>query len=103
MLNEVKRAWQKAAVSALAILSIGHVWIQSLAAQAFPPEQVSQPFLEYGLPHVLAGELRLNLGNVVGLRGLAAAIPLLPLLAVILWTVPWIERLLQARASDLRK
>ena len=103
VLNEVKRAWQKAAVSALAILSIGQVWIQSLAAQAFPPEAIGQPLLDYGLPHVLAGELRLNLGNVVGLRGLAAAIPLLPLLAVILWTVPWIERLLQARASDLRK
>jgi len=41
------------------------------------------------------GDLRLNVGNVFGLRGLAAALPLLPLLAAILCTVPWVERLLE--------
>ena len=97
VLNEASRAWQKAAVAALVILSIGHVWIQSLAAQAFPPEQVSQPLLGYGLPLVLAGNLRLNVGNVLGLRGLTAAIPLLLLLAAILWAVPWAERLWMRR------
>jgi hypothetical protein len=91
VLNQATRAWQKAAVTALVILSIGHVWIQSLAAQAYPPEQVSQPLLEYGLPLVLAGNLRLNVGNVLGLRGLTAAIPLLLLLAAIFWAVPWAE------------
>jgi hypothetical protein len=97
VLNGLRRAWQKAAVSALVILSIGHVWIQSLAAQAFPSEMVGQPLLEYGLPRVLAGDLRLNVGNILGLRGLAAAIPLLPLLAAILWAVPWAERLWMRR------
>jgi hypothetical protein len=97
VLNEARRAWQKAAVAALVILSIGHVWIQSLAAQAFPSEMVGQPLLEYGLPRVLAGDLRLNVGNILGLRGLAAAIPLLPLLAAILWAVPWAERLWMRR------
>jgi hypothetical protein len=46
---------------------------------------------------VLAGNLRLNVGNVLGLRGLTAAIPLLLLLAAILWAVPWAERLWMRR------
>jgi hypothetical protein len=97
VLNEARRAWQKAAVAALVILSIGHVWMQSLAAQAFPSEMVAQPLLEYGLPNVLAGQLRLNVGNVLGLRGLTAVIPLVPLLAAIVWAVPWTERLWMRR------
>jgi hypothetical protein len=97
VLNEVRRAWQKAAVAALVILSIAHVWIQSLAAQAFPSEIIGQPLLEYGLPLVLAGDLRLNVGNVLGLRGLTVVIPLLALVAAILWTVPWAERLWMRR------
>jgi hypothetical protein len=99
VLNEARRAWQNAAVTVLVILSIGEVWIQSLAAQAFPSEMVARPLLDYGLPLVLAGELRLNVGNVLGLRGLTAVLPLLSLLAAILWAVPWAERLWLRRRS----
>jgi hypothetical protein len=97
VLNEARRAWQRAAVAVLVILSIGEVWIQSLAAQAFPSEMIARPLLDYGLPLVRAGELRLNVGNVLGLRGLMAVIPLLLLLTAILWAVPWAERLWMRR------
>jgi hypothetical protein len=58
---------------------------------------VARPVLDYGLPLVLAGELRLNVGNVLGLHGLTAVIPLLLLLTAILWAVPWAERLWMRR------
>jgi hypothetical protein len=93
VLNGSKRAWQRAAITVLVILSIVGVWIQSLAGQSFPPESVGQPLLEYGLPLVRAGQLRFSVGTVLGLRGLAALIPLPLLLATILWFVPWAERL----------
>jgi hypothetical protein len=97
VLNALQTGWQRAAVAALALVSIAGVWIQSLAAQAFPSEMVARPLLDYGLPLVRAGQLRLNVGNVLGLHGLTAVIPLLLLLTAILWAVPWAERLWMRR------
>jgi hypothetical protein len=103
VLNGAKRAWQRAAITALIIMSIVGVWIQSLAGQSFPPEINRQPLLEYGLPLVRAGQLRFSVGTVLGLRGLTALIPLPLLLATIILCVPWAERLWMRRGSAPRQ
>jgi hypothetical protein len=93
VLNRARSTWLRAAIVLLIALSIAEVWVLSLAGQSFPPEIVSQPILDYALPLVRTGQLRFSVGTALGLRGLMAAIPLLVLLATILWCVPWAERL----------
>jgi hypothetical protein len=93
VLNRANRAWQRAAITALVLLSIAGVWIQSLAGQTFPRELIGRPILDYGLPLIRTGELRYSVGTVLGLRGLMAATPLFVLLGAIVWGVPTVERL----------
>jgi len=93
VLNGVRRPWQWGVIAVLVGVSIVGVWVLSLAGQSFPPETVGRPILDYALPLVRAGQLRFNLGTALGMHGLTAVIPLLVLLAAIVWCVPRAERL----------
>jgi hypothetical protein len=73
-------AWARALLAGLALLSLIGVWGLALAGQAFPPETLPNPWLDYAWPHLLAGDLARNAGMVLGLRGWWSLLPL-PFLA----------------------
>ncbi|HET7876213.1 MAG TPA: hypothetical protein VFN71_11900 [Methylomirabilota bacterium] len=71
-------AW---AVGLLIALSALNVWIQSVAGQRYPPyefrgEVVVNPTTQWALPLLRDGDVALNLGMMLGLRGLASLLPL---------------------------
>jgi 4-amino-4-deoxy-L-arabinose transferase-like glycosyltransferase len=73
-------------VGFLIALSALNVWIQSVAGQRYPPyefrgEVVVNPTTQWALPLLREGDVALNLGMLVGLRGLASLLPLVLLLA----------------------
>jgi len=100
VLDAANRAWQRAAIWLLALLSIAGVWVQFLAGYNFPPDTARQPILDYALPRLGRGEVRFNLGNLLGLRGFAALLPLVAILGMIVLTVPLAERLWLTRRSE---
>ena len=71
--------WGLGPISGRSVLSTGNGWTAEL--------------WDYALPLVRAGQLRFNLGTALGMHGLTAVIPLLVLLAAIVWCVPRAERL----------
>lgn len=54
-------------------------WGLTLAEQAFPPDFIFNPLLEYALPNWQAGNVARNLGVLIGLRGPASVLPLIGL------------------------
>ncbi len=97
--NRARRAWQKAGIAAVFAVSIAEVWTVSLAGQSFPPEAVQRPLLDYALPLVRTGQLRFSVGTLLGLRGLAAVLPLALLLTAIVTCIRRVERLWFRRAA----
>lgn len=74
-------------VGLLIALSALNVWIQSVAGQRYPPyefrgEVVANPTTQWALPLLREGDVALNLGMLLGLRGLASLLPLALLLAL---------------------
>jgi hypothetical protein len=91
IIDGARHLWQRAAIALLVVVSIAGVWMQSLAGHNFPPDTVDQPILDYALPLLQQGDVRFNVGHVLGLRGLMTLIPLVFIVAAILWLVPWRE------------
>jgi len=89
-----RRRWPFVVVGAVSILS---VWIQTITALKFyPPEQYRFPLVEYSLPLLAKGEIALNLGNALGLRGPASLLPLILTMFLLGGALWW----LQGRASE---
>lgn len=66
--------WVFVVTGALSILS---VWAQTMAGlKYYPPEQYHYPLVDYALPLLARGEIALNLGTALGLRGPASLLPL---------------------------
>jgi hypothetical protein len=63
------------------IISLGWsllaTWGLTLAEQAFPPDTVANPLLEYAWPNWLGGNIARNFGTVIGLPGVWSLIPLI--------------------------
>jgi 4-amino-4-deoxy-L-arabinose transferase-like glycosyltransferase len=78
-------------VGGLALLSGAHVWIQSVAGQRYPPYEfrgrvVTNPTLDWALPLLREGDVAVNYGTILGLRGLVSLLPLLLAAALLLGT-----------------
>jgi hypothetical protein len=80
-------AWFKLTVAALLIWSFIATWGLTLAEQAFPPDTLANPLVEYALPNWLAGNVARNLGTLLGLRGAWGLLPVLAMLIVFGLTV----------------
>lgn len=78
----------KVGSAALIAVSVAAVWIQTLGGSDFPADTVTRPLTEYSLPHLLQGDLSLNVGMVLGLGGLASLIPWMVLVLTIAIMVP---------------
>lgn len=61
------------------------VWGLSLAGQAFPPDTLYNPLIEYALPNWQQGNIARNIGTVLGLDGMSSLLPLLMLVAIGSW------------------
>lgn len=69
------------------------VWGLTLAEQAFPPDTIKNPLLEYALPNWAQGNIARNLGTIFGLQGVASLAPLFILLMLI-WVIwGWRQRM----------
>lgn len=67
--------WARLGIGLLTLWSILGVWILTLGGQEFPQYQ-RNPWVEYSIPQLLAGNVARNLGMLVNLRGLASLLPL---------------------------
>jgi hypothetical protein len=69
--------WFRLLATLLLFISAIGVWGLTLADQAFPPDYIYNPLLEYALPNWLQGNIARNLGTVLGLEGVWSLVPLL--------------------------
>jgi hypothetical protein len=53
------------------------IWGITLAGQAFPPDSIRNPLIEYALPFWQAGNIARNAGTIIGLQGSSSLLPLL--------------------------
>lgn len=58
-------------------------WGLTLAGQSFPPDTIRNPFIDYALPHLYAGDIARNFGTIMGITGLPSLIPLFFVMAII--------------------
>jgi len=72
-----------AVITALAAWSFVATWGLTLAGQAFPPDTIRNPLIEYAWPHLTRGNLARNAGTVLGLAGWWSLAPLAVTLALI--------------------
>ncbi len=78
----VSRGWGWV-LGLLALWSWVATWGLTLAEQAFPPDTLSNPLLQYALPNWLAANVARNMGVLLGLSGPLSLAPLFLLLAAI--------------------
>jgi hypothetical protein len=72
-----KRAWLKGIVVVLYTWSLLATWGLTLAGQAFPPDTLHNPLLEYAWPNWKASDIARNLGMFLHLPGIASLFPVL--------------------------
>jgi hypothetical protein len=60
------------------------VWGITLAGQAFPPDTIRNPLIEYALPFWQTGNIARNAGTIIGLRGLSSLLPLVGIVLLFL-------------------
>ncbi len=92
--------WVKALGVVLALWSLIATWGLTLADQAFPPDNLLNPLIEYAVPNWIAGNIARNLGTIAGLTGVASLLPLGAVTAVL--AVVW-RRMVAPSDRDLRQ
>ena len=78
------RNWFKLLFIVLSVWSVIATWGLTIAGQAFPSDQISNPLIEYALPNWAAGNIARNYGTVLGLKGIISLLPLAVLILVVL-------------------
>jgi len=73
--------WTRAVFWALAMVSFGSVWIQTVSGQSYPDDVVSWPLVQYSFPRLLAGDIARNVGTALGLKRWFSLIPILSVIA----------------------
>lgn len=68
------------------------IWGLALAEQAFPPDSLVNPLVEYALPNWQAGNIARNLGTLLGLRAGWSLAPLMALVGAGLLGAWWWRR-----------
>jgi hypothetical protein len=71
----------------LVLLSVATTWGLSLANQAFPPDTLVNPLMDYAIPSLKEGNIARNFGNVFGLRGFLGLAPMAGAIALLLLTL----------------
>jgi hypothetical protein len=84
-----ERAWLKGICAASFIWSFIATWGLTLAEQAFPPDTISNPFLDFALPNWRIGNIARNVGTILGMHGVWSLVPLL-LLGMLLILAWWV-------------
>lgn len=81
--------WFQIAAGILAVWSLLVNNGLTLAGQAFPPDTIVNPIVDYALPNWLSGNIARNMGTILGLKGIASLIPLAGLLIVfvLIWGI----------------
>jgi hypothetical protein len=71
------RTWVRVLCMLLVAWSLAATWGLTLAGQAFPPDVVRNPLVEYAWPNWQTGNVARNLGMFLHLPGLSSLLPLL--------------------------
>jgi hypothetical protein len=87
-----RRTWFKIIVLALCAWSLVATWGLTLAGQAFPPDTIRDPLVEYAWPNWLAGNVARNLGMFLHLPGLVSLAPLLVIVGGVLAALWFLAR-----------
>jgi len=76
----------------LIALSVGMVWLEASANQSFPPDTITNPWVNYVFPAWTTGNIARNLGMALGLAGPISLVPLLIVacagVTLLLWRQP---------------
>ena len=74
-------------------------WGIALAGQAFPSDQIRNPFMEYALPNWQTGNIARNFGTILGLKGIFSLIPLsvMSYCCDPVWSGCWCRKQIQTR------
>lgn len=94
------RAWFKGLAAVLSVWSLVATWGLTLAEQAFPPDTIRHPLVEYAWPNWQSGNIARNLGMFLGLPGLDSLLPLATGVAILLVGLWWLSRKAVASASE---
>jgi hypothetical protein len=86
------QTWVRVLVIVLSAWSLIATWGLTLAEQAFPPDTLRNPLVEYAWPNWQAGNIARNLGMFLHLPGLASLIPLLVGVAALLVALWFLSR-----------
>lgn len=84
---KTRPVWLTLLIVLLSAWSLVATWGLTLAEQAFPPDTIFNPLVEYALPNWLAGNIARNAGTVVGFKGHLGLLPLAATCAVV--TLVW--------------
>jgi len=72
----MERPWMRGLLVVLFIGSLFATWGLTLADQAFPPDTVRNPLVDYAWPNWQDGNIARNLGLVLNLQGFSSLLPL---------------------------
>jgi hypothetical protein len=72
-----ERAWLRGLIAVLYAWSLIATWGLTLAEQAFPPDTLRDPLVEYAWPNWQVGNVARNLGMFLRLPGILSLLPLL--------------------------
>jgi hypothetical protein len=84
--------WFKAVVILLFLWSFITTWGLTLAEQAFPPDGIRNPLLEYAWPNWQVGNIARNVGTLRGLSGSWCLLPLAVLAGLVILTTALINK-----------
>jgi branched-subunit amino acid ABC-type transport system permease component len=85
-----ERIWMRLLGIGTAVWSLVATWGLTLAEQAFPPDTIHNPLIEYAWPNWRRGNIARNLGMLLHLPSLWSLLPLLvavAVLLVVLWSL----------------
>jgi hypothetical protein len=97
------QAWFKGLAIVLSAWSLVATWGLTLAEQAFPPDTIRNPLLEYAWPNWQAGNIARNLGMFLHLPGLASLLPLLAGVVALLATLWFLSRRRPTPVTEIRR
>ncbi|NLE45707.1 MAG: hypothetical protein GX620_13375 [Chloroflexi bacterium] len=86
------RTWGRLVILVLSAWSLVVTWGLTLAGQAFPPDTIRNPFLEYAWPNWLEGNIARNLGMFLNLPNVASLLPLLLVVSAFLGMLWFLSR-----------
>jgi hypothetical protein len=78
-----ERTWFKPLTVFLYAWSFVATWGMTLAEQAYPPDTLPNPYLQFMLPNWLKGNIARNFGTILGLPGIWSLTPLFLILALL--------------------